>query len=288
MDSQPKTVLVIVGPTAVGKTRLAIEYALQYNTEILSADSRQCYRELNIGVARPTAEELATVPHHFIASHSIQDNLNAAGYESFALKTATEILQTRDTLIMVGGTGLYIKAFVEGLDQIPSIDPEIRKEVIRQYESAGLSALQEELKQTDPDFFTRGEIQNPHRVMRALEVRRGTGRSILSFQKGEKAKRPFQIRIIGMEMPREKLYERINQRVDDMVKAGLEAEARSLYPYKDLPALQTVGYQEWFDFFDGKTTREQAIALIKQNTRHYAKRQMTWFRKMEGVEWIKS
>lgn len=274
--------ILVAGPTAVGKTRKAIELALQYKTEIISADSRQCYREMNIGVARPTPEELAAVPHHFIASHSIHDNLNAAWYEKFALDKVNELFTRHTVVVMVGGTGLYIKAFMEGLDEIPETDPVIRASVIRDYEEKGLHWLQEEVKQNDPVFFAQGENQNPHRLMRALEVVRSTGKSILSFRKGEKAQRPFDIKMLVMDLPRPQLYERIDQRVDEMVNAGLEEEARGLYAFRHLSALQTVGYQEWFDYFDGNTSREEAIALIKQHTRNYAKRQGTWFRKMGG------
>lgn len=282
MNFTKPTVILVAGPTAVGKTRKAIELALQYKTEIISADSRQCYREMNIGVARPTPEELAAVPHHFIASHSIHDNLNAAWYEKFALDKVNELFTRHTVVVMVGGTGLYIKAFMEGLDEIPETDPVIRASVIRDYEEKGLHWLQEEVKQNDPVFFTQGENQNPHRLMRALEVVRSTGKSILSFRKGEKAQRPFDIKMLVMDLPRPQLYERIDQRVDEMVNAGLEEEARGLYAFRHLSALQTVGYQEWFDYFDGNTSREEAIALIKQHTRNYAKRQGTWFRKMGG------
>lgn len=283
---QEKTVILIVGPTAVGKTRFAIDLARYFQTEIISADSRQCYKEMKIGVARPTRQELSEIPHHFIASHSIHDPIHAAGYEEFALRKAEELFREKDILVMVGGTGLYIKAFTEGLDSIPEIEPGIRAAVNREYEESGLAALQEELRQYDPLFFEKGEIQNPHRVMRALEVWRSTGRSILSFQKGTQVKRPFRIITIGLELPREELYTRINQRVEEMVREGLEEEARSLYPFRHLTALQTVGYQEWFDYFDGKMSRDKAIDLIKQHTRNYAKRQMTWFRKMPGVRWM--
>lgn len=235
---------------------------------------------MNIGVARPTPEELAAVPHHFIASHSIQDNLNAAWYEKYALDKVNKLFTRHKVVVMVGGTGLYIKAFMEGLDEIPEIDPAIRSAIIHDYEEKGLGWLQEEVKQKDPLFFAQGENQNPHRLMRALEVVHSTGKSIIAFRKGEKALRPFDIKMLVMDLPRPKLYERIDQRVDEMVKSGLEEEARGLYPFRHLSALQTVGYQEWFEYFDGKTSREEAIALIKQHTRNYAKRQGTWFRKM--------
>lgn len=286
VNPQEKTVILIVGPTAVGKTRFALTIARHFNTEIISADSRQCYREMNIGVARPSEAELAEVPHHFIASHSIHSPVNAAWFENFALKKTEELFLKNDVVVMVGGTGLYIKAFVDGLDSIPEINAKVRNEVIREYEEKGLNGLLEELRHLDPGFVENGEIMNPHRVMRALEVVRATGHSIRSFQKGTVAQRPFKVKTIGLELPRQELYDHINLRVDKMVEAGLEKEARALYPYRHLPALQTVGYQEWFEFFEGKITREAAIGLIKQHTRNYAKRQMTWFKKMEGVHWV--
>lgn len=281
-----KTVLIIAGPTAVGKTAVAIKVAKHYNTEIISADSRQCYKELNIGVARPSSEELQQVPHHFIASHSIHEEVTAATFEQYALQKATELFRDHDTIVMVGGTGLYIKAFCEGMDLIPAIPKELREQIILDYEKQGLQWLQEQVKQKDPVFYKTGEIQNPQRMMRALEVVESTGQSILSFRKGEKAIRDFEIRKIGLDLPKEELQQRIHKRVDQMIEMGLAEEVKSLIPYKQLNALQTVGYKELFDYFDNKLSLDTAIEQIKTNTRQYAKRQLTWFRKDKEMRWL--
>ena len=283
--SLDKTVYIIIGPTAVGKTAFAISLAQALHTEIISADARQCYGEMNIGVARPSTSELAALPHHFIASHSINDTINASVFERYALDKVEALFKTKDAVVMVGGTGLYIKAFCEGLDMIPEIDPKIRAEIIQQYEKLGLRWLQKELSVKDPIYWEKGEQQNPQRLMRALEVKLGTGESIVHFQQKNKITRPFHIVKIGLEMPREMLYDRINQRVMNMVEEGLEQEVKSLLPYLQLNALQTVGYSEWQPFFDGKVEKSRVIELIQQNTRHYAKRQMTWFKKDPEIKW---
>ena len=220
-NPKDKTVIIICGPTAVGKTSLSIALAKYFHTEIISADSRQCFKELKIGVARPSDEELKEIPHHFIASYSVKENINAAFFEKFALQKAGDLFKTHDTIIMVGGTGLYIKAFCEGLDEIPPIDEIIRKNIITNYELHGLSSLQEEVKIKDPEFYKVGEIQNPQRLMRALEVVKSTGQSILSFRKNKKTERPFNIIKIGLELPKEELYVNINSRVDKMLQNGL-------------------------------------------------------------------
>jgi tRNA dimethylallyltransferase len=281
-----KTVIVIAGPTAVGKTAVAIQLAKHFNTEIISADSRQCFKELNIGVARPSVEELQQVKHHFIASHSIHETITAAGFEQYALQKVQELFHQHDVIIMVGGTGLYIKAFCEGLDIIPEIDPAIRQKIITSYEEKGVAWLQEQLKEKDPDFAAAGEMQNPQRMMRALEVMESTGQSILSFRKGAKAQRDFTIIKIGLELPKEELHHNIHTRVDQMMQAGLLDEVKQLLPYRHLNALQTVGYAELFDYFDGNLTLEEAVERIKINTRQYAKRQLTWFRKDKEIEWF--
>jgi len=277
-----------MGPTAVGKTSFAIELAKALNTEIISADARQCYHELNIGVARPSLEELGAVRHHFIASHAIQDTVNAAVFEEYALAKTTQLFTSKDAVVMVGGTGLYIKAFCEGLDAIPSIDPAVRLAIIAQYEKSGLAWLQKEVAEKDPSYWSQAEQDNPHRLMRALEVVLGVGASILSFQKQTKVERSFRIVKIGLEMPRLTLYERINQRVLNMVEAGLEQEVIDLKPFFNLNALQTVGYQEWLPYFEGKISKEKVIELIQQNTRRYAKRQMTWFKKDAEIQWYQA
>lgn len=281
-----KTVIIICGPTAVGKTAIAIQLARHFQTEIISADSRQCYKELSIGVARPSEEELNAVPHHFIATHSIQDEVTAATFEQYALQKVNELFQKYDAVVMEGGSGLYIKAFCEGLDEIPGTKPEVRDLIIDKYRQQGLSWLQNEIKEKDPDFYAAGEIQNPQRIMRALEVLESTGRSILSFRKGEKAERDFSIIKIGIELPREELNRRIDARVDTMMEAGLPEEVRSLLTYRHLNALQTVGYAELIDYLDGKSSLEKAVADIKTHTRQYAKRQMTWFKKDSSIKWF--
>jgi tRNA dimethylallyltransferase len=286
--SLTKTVYIIIGPTAVGKTAFAIALAQALQTEIISADARQCYQEMNIGVARPSKLELEAIPHHFIASHSIQETVNASVFENDALAKVDELFKTKDAVVMVGGTGLYIKAFCEGLDLIPAIDPEIRAGIIAQYEKLGLRWLQKEVSVKDPAYWEKGEQQNPQRLMRALEVMLGTQSSILSFQQKKRTVRPFNIVKIGMEMPREQLYERINQRVLNMVEEGLEQEVKSLLPSFHLNALQTVGYSEWLPFFEGNAQKSKVVESIQQNTRHYAKRQMTWFKKDTEIKWYQA
>ena len=282
------TVYIVVGPTAVGKTSFAISLAQHLQTEIISADARQCYSELNIGVARPSLDELASVKHHFIASHSVNETINAQVFEKYALDKVTELFKTHQSIVMVGGTGLYIKAFCEGLDMIPAIDAAIREDIVNQYKKLGLRWLQKEVSVKDPLYWAKGEQQNPQRLMRALEVKLGTGASILSFQIKNKITRPFKIVKLGLEMPREELYQRINERVLQMVENGLEQEVSSLLPQVHLNALQTVGYSEWLPYFEGSIPKEKVIENIQQNTRHYAKRQMTWFKKDPEVAWYAS
>lgn len=280
------TVYIIAGPTAVGKTSFAIELAKHLGTSIISADSRQCFKELAIGVARPSEAELAQVKHYFIADHSIQENLNAAYFEQFALQKTAELLAQHETVVMVGGTGLYIKAFCEGIDPMPTFDPAIREAIIASYEAKGMIWLQSEIKHRDPAFWEVAEQMNPQRLMRALEVLNATGQSILHFRNAIKKERPFRILKIGLEMPMDLLTKRIHQRVDEMVAAGLFEEAASVITYRDQTALQTVGYKEVFDYMDGKISKEQAIEQIKIHTRQYAKRQMTWFKKDPEFVWF--
>lgn len=285
-DSQQKKVIIVTGPTAAGKTAMAIRLAKHYKTEIISADSRQCFKELNIGVARPSEEELNAVPHYFIASHSILDDVNAASFEEYALKIAHDLFQRHDEIVMVGGTGLYIKAFCEGLDEIPAIQPGVREAIIHDYESKGLGWLQEEVKQKDPAFYQSGEIQNPQRMMRALEVVLSTGKSILTFRKGKKAERDFATVKIGLELPKEQLHQNIHTRTGQMIEAGLVEEVKRLLPYRHLNALRTVGYAEIFDYLDGRISLDEAIEQICTHTRQYAKRQMTWFKKDTSITWV--
>ncbi len=282
-----RNMIVIAGPTAVGKTSIAIEVAQHFNTSIISADSRQCYKEMNIGVARPSEEELKKVPHYFIASHSIREPLHAAAFAAYALKISEEIFADKKHVILTGGTGLYIRAFLEGMDEIPQVPPEIRWKLMDAYQANGLEWLQDEVSVKDPAFFAQGEIYNPQRLLRALEVFYATGKSILEFRKGKKAVHDFNVIKIALDLPREVLYSRINDRVDQMIANGLVDEVKALLPFKTLNALQTVGYKEIFDHLEGKLSLDEAVALIKQNTRHYAKRQLTWFRKDEEYVWMK-
>ena len=277
-----KKVIVVAGPTAVGKTATAIDLAKQHHTSIVSADSRQCFYELKIGVARPTDAELKAVKHYFIANHSIQENITAGSFAREAKELLKEIFTTHDTAIVCGGTGLYIKALIEGLDEIPPVPSTIRDQVIQLYESEGIEALREKLLFLDPDFLRQGDINNPNRMMRALEVVLHTGTPIHQLQvnaenRGINSMYDVEYKII--DLPREELYTRINARVDQMMINGLEEEARAVYPFKHLTALQTVGYQELFDYFDGLCTKEEAVDKIKQHSRNYAKRQITWFKR---------
>jgi tRNA dimethylallyltransferase len=237
-------------------------------------------------VARPSEEELQQVKHHFIASHSVNDEVNAVIFEQYVLQKINELFRQHDIVVMVGGTGLYIKAFCEGLDDIPTVKPEIRNKINTKFETGGLAWLQEEIKLKDPEFYKVGEMQNPQRVMRALEVIESTGESVLHFRKGEKTKRDFDIIKIGLELPKEQLHANIHTRVDRMIENGLVDEVKRMEPFKHLNALQTVGYSEIFDYLDKKISLEQAINEIKTNTRQYAKRQMTWFRKDKEIKWF--
>ncbi len=281
-----KKIIIIDGPTAVGKTSLAIEIAKHFNTEIISADSRQCFRELNIGVAKPSADQLCEVKHHFINSHSIHDDINAATFEQYALQSVKQIFLYHDIALMVGGTGLYIQAFCNGLDDIPTIQAHIRETIKRNYERSGLSWLQEQVRMHDPEYFNTGEIENRQRLMRALEVKSVTGKSIRQFQQNKKVTRDFSIIKVGLQLPREQLHSNIHHRVDEMMNHGLLREVESLMPFQSLPALRTVGYTELFAFLEGKISQDEAVDLIKKNTRHYAKRQLTWFRKDTSVIWV--
>lgn len=276
---------MIAGPTAVGKTAVAIEVACHFQTEIISADSRQCYRELNIGVARPSLEELAAVKHHFIASHSIHEKVNAVTFEKYALDALDDIFSRSNVAVLVGGTGLYIKALLEGMDEIPEVPDALHTALIHEYEKNGLSWLQEQVSIVDPVFYERGEIHNPRRLLRALEVWKATGRSIMDFRKGAGAPRHFDVVKIGLELPKPQLHQNINTRVDSMIESGLVEEVRSLIPWQQLNALQTVGYRELFDHFNGEISLPAAIEQVKISTRQYAKRQLTWFRKHQDYHW---
>ena len=273
-----KKLIVIAGPTASGKTDLAIQLAQYFNTEILSADSRQCYQELGVAVAKPNEAQLQSVKHHFINSHSIYDEVSAGEYERFGLAVLDEIFTKNDTAILVGGTGLYIKAICEGIDEMPAIDETIKKEVEADYQKNGLSWLQNEVKNTDPDFYAIGETENPMRLMRALTFKLSTQKSILAYRNSTIKKRPFEIEKYVIDIEKAALYKNINDRVEHMLTQGLVTEAEALYPKKHLKNLQTVGYTELFSYFDGNCDLPFAIDKIKQHTRNYAKRQVTWFK----------
>jgi tRNA dimethylallyltransferase len=278
--------IVIVGPTAVGKTAVAIEVAERLKTEIISADSRQIYKELTIGTAKPDEAELQRVPHHFINSHSIQEDYDAASYGREALALIHQLFETHTHLVLCGGSGLYVKAVLEGFDDIPDVPDEIREQLTENFEKHGIAWLQEQMRQLDPEHFATLDQQNPHRLMRALEVKIGTGQSIAFFRKQTTLEHPFQVIKIGLELPREVLYKRIDDRMDQMIAAGLFEEAQQLYPYRNHNALQTVGYQEIFNYIDNQYDRVEAIRLLKRNSRRYAKRQLTWFKRDEETVWM--
>ncbi|MCA5006439.1 tRNA (adenosine(37)-N6)-dimethylallyltransferase MiaA [Sphingobacterium bovistauri] len=281
-----KTLVVVVGPTAVGKTATAILLAQHFDTEIISADSRQFYREMTIGTAKPDTQELAAAPHHFINSHSIQEEYSAGDFERDAMKLLDELFLAKDVVIMVGGSGLFVRAVCEGLDDLPKATEGIREALNKSFEETGLEPLKQRLKDIDPAYYAIADIDNPQRVIRALEVYEATGNPMSFYQKKDLSKRPFDIVTIGLNMDRDKLYERINLRVDKMIGAGLLDEVKSLAAYRHKPAMLTVGYSEVFDYFDGKLTFEEAIDKIKQNSRRYAKRQITWFKKYGNTTWF--
>lgn len=286
LDREKKTLIVVIGPTGVGKTAVAIQLAQRFDTEVISADSRQIFKEMTIGTAKPTLEELKMVPHHFINTHSITDDYDAAAYGRDALALISQRFQEHDILILCGGSGLYVKGVVEGFDDIPEVSADIRERLMQHYERYGLEWLQREMQKLDPGHFSIIDQKNPHRLIRALEVRIGTGSSIASFRKQSKMHHDFEIVRIGLELPREQLYQRIDERMDRMIDRGLFEEASGLYQYRDRQALQTVGYQEIFDFMDHKYNREEAIRLLKRNSRRYAKRQLTWFKRDRDVTWF--
>lgn len=281
-----KYLIAVVGPTASGKTAVAVQLAQHYKTSILSADSRQFYTELNIGVARPTEKELKAAPHYFIADRSLQEPLTAGQFEKEALAVLEKLFAVHNVVIVSGGSGLFINTLAFGADPMPPADEEIRQMLQQNFDQQGIEYLQAELQRLDPEYYTKVDTQNPLRLMRAIEVCLVTGEPYSAQRKNEAKKRPFQTIFIGLSPPREKLYNQINHRVDMMMAAGLEAEAKTMMPYKELSALQTVGYQELFDFFEGKTTRKEAVELIKRNSRRYAKRQMTWFRRNDKIQWF--
>lgn len=281
-----KTLIVIVGPTAIGKTALAIQLANYFTTEIISADSRQFYREMEIGTAKPSTNELAAAKHHFINSHSIKDSFNVGDFEKEAISLLEVLFQDHDQVVMVGGSGLFINAVCNGFDELPTANEETRNQLNALFTKKGIEFLQEKLKIADPEYYNEVDIQNPQRIIRALEVIETTRKPFSSFRTRIQKSRPFNIIKIGLNIDRKLLYDRINFRVDEMVKAGLFEEVESIKGFRHLNPLNTVGYTEVFQFLDGQLSREEAIEKIKQNTRRFAKRQITWFKKSEDIKWF--
>ena len=275
-----------MGPTAVGKTDLCLNLAKKFKTEIVSCDSRQFYREMNLGTAKPTSEELKQVPHHFINSLSIEDEYDVKKFELEALVLLEGLFEQHQVVVMTGGSGLFADAIVNGLDEMPVVAPEIRAGIIQEYEQKGLAFLQKEIAINDPEYFEKVDQKNPQRLMRALEIWRGTGQKFSSFRVKSKKERPFEVIKIGLERDREELYSRIDLRMDQMIQAGLFDEADALFGRRNLNALQTVGYSEIFGFLEGNYDKEEAVRLLKRNSRRYAKRQMTWFKKDVAIHWF--
>ncbi|WP_443944010.1 tRNA (adenosine(37)-N6)-dimethylallyltransferase MiaA [Pedobacter sp. AW1-32] len=289
MNTSPtrkKTLISVVGPTAIGKTALAIQLAKEFQTEIISSDSRQFFKEMAIGTAKPDESELAAAKHHFINSHSVTQLFSTGDFEVEALKTLDQIFLDHDVAVMVGGSGLYINALLNGLDEMPEIDLNIRASLNQKFEKEGLSAIQKELAKLDPEYFAKVDQNNPQRMIRGLEVILSTGQKLSSMLSATKKERSFHVIKIGLNTDRAVLYDRINKRVDQMIESGLIAEVESLLPYRHYNALNTVGYSEIFDYLDEKISLEDAISAIKQNTRRFAKRQLTWFRRDEGITWF--
>ncbi len=284
---QYKPLLIcVVGATAIGKTALSIKLAKVFNTEILSADSRQFYKEMKIGTAVPTDEELEAVPHHFIRHKSITEAYSVGDFETEALQLLNTLFKKHRIVILVGGSGLYVDAVVNGLDYFPPVSQEIREELNREYNKKGIAFLQRQLKNIDPNYYLQVDTENPHRLIRAIEVYRASGKPYSTFLNKEKKVRSFNTLYIGLQAERPILYARINKRVDSMMEQGLLQEVKALVPYKQYNALQTVGYKELFNYLDGNYTLEEAVSEIKKNTRRFAKRQGTWFRKNQEIQWF--
>lgn len=283
-----KYLLVVVGPTAIGKTALGIALATHFKTEVISADSRQFFKEMTIGTAVPSKAEQQAAKHHFIQHISVEDDYSVGDFERDALDKLQELFRERDVAVMVGGSGLYVDAVVKGLDDFPEVDPSFRKILIEKLKRDGIEALQAELKNKDPEYYSKVDLQNPHRLIRALEICRGTGRTYSSFRKKSSKSRFFEPIYIGLTAPRELVYDRINKRTDLMMQQGLLDEVKNLQSQKHLNALNTVGYKELFRYLEGEWDLETAVAEIKKNTRRFAKRQFTWFRKNEQINWFES
>ncbi len=284
-EAKEKTLIVLLGPTGVGKTEISLRMAEHYGCPIISSDSRQLFRELKIGTAAPTEAELQRVEHHFIGTHSIFDTYSAGQYEEDAIRLIEQLFETHDTLMLVGGSMLYIDAVCKGFDVIPTVSPELRTRLRQEYEAQGIEWLQGELAQIDPVHYARVDTNNPKRMLHALEVSLETGQPYSNFCTGEKKERPFRIKKIGLNRPRPELYERINKRVDQMMQEGLLEEARPYFEDRELNSLNTVGYKELFSYFDDTWTLDFAVNMIKQNSRRYAKRQLTWFNADKEIEW---
>lgn len=285
MSTDPR-LIVVVGATGSGKTDLSIRLAQHYGAPVVSTDSRQIYRGLPIGTAQPTDVQLQAAEHYFISSHDITQNFNCGEYEVQALALLERLFAKHGTVVAVGGSGLYVRALCEGMDDLPQADEQLRAQLTERMEREGVAALAEELRRLDPEYYGQVDRSNPARVQRALEVCLQTGRPYSQQRLGVRRERPFRIVKVGVDMPREVLYGRIDRRVDAMMEAGLEQEARAVYPFRHLNSLQTVGYKELFEWFDGAISREQAVELIKRNTRRYAKRQLTWFRRDAEIGWF--
>lgn len=285
-----KVIFVVAGPTAVGKTAISLQIARHLKTAVLSFDSRQCYKEMNIGTAKPDPEELREISHYFVNSHSIHETVSAGDFGRLSRRYMQEVFQDHDTLVMTGGTGLYLRAALEGMTRMPDTDTGVRESLNRIREEEGLLPLQEKLALLDPVCYSRIDRQNPQRIIRALEVciSTGTPYSYFADRENDLPELPYRVIKVGLQMDRDRLYQRINVRVDQMVAAGLVEEVKSLSPYRDHYALKTVGYKEIFRYLDGDLTRDQAVDLVKRNTRRYAKRQLTWFGKDEEMEWVKN
>ena len=282
----PKTLIAIVGPTAIGKTSLAISLANHFNTEIFSADSRQFYKEMQIGTAVPSIPELKAAKHHFIQHTSILDAYSVGDFEREAIEALDIFFETKDIAILVGGSGLYVDAILYGLDDFPPVGPEVREELNTVLKEKGILVLREQLKELDPQYYQQVDLENPHRLIRALEICISSGKPYSSFLSSERTSRDFKSILVGLHAEREIIYDRINKRVDQMLEKGLLEEARTLYPHRHLNALNTVGYKELFALFDEKTTLENATEEIKKNTRRFAKRQLTWYRKNQDILWL--
>lgn len=280
------TLIVVLGPTGIGKSDISIQLANYFSTDIISADSRQFFRELSIGTAVPSEEDLKSVIHHFIHSRSIHDYYNVSEYETEAIELINQLFRTKNPLILAGGSMLYIDTICKGIDDIPTVTPEIRQEVISWYTENGLEALQQRLLNLDPEYYSIVDLNNSKRLLHAVEICQMTGKTFTSFRKNTIRERPFRIVKIGINQNREILYQRINERVERMMNAGLQDEARSVYPYKQLNSLNTVGYKELFAYFDGNCTLDEAVDLIKRNSRKYARKQLTWFRRDDEITWF--